>query len=560
MPKQKRLNSNIYYYCLAIFFKDALIFSLKSQTTLCFISAILFFFPLTSYGMYGTIAATVSNEQGEGITGATVIVVKLSGEGDYVAMIGTTNGFVTWDRILPGSYKVKILARDVGYKDEWYRDKKTFADADIIEISEGKTTHINCALEKLDSGTINGKVVDLSGNPIAFIVLSLYDSNYLMIIEMTTDASGNFFMNGLSDGAYKIKARHPGQCYREIWYKDKSDFSNADSIVIQNGTGVSNLSIRIAATSNCGASILPGEVQTHFPDEKNPWYWFSYIPPNLNKTDLGNILVTMHAQSHNYWEIVESQLSLMHYTVEKANEMKLIRLGLAVPRSKEPDIGVGGFDYKCFDTSIDPFYQRPDIYLNYMIDTLINKLVAAGYNVEHKIFIDGFSVGAQFAYVYSLLHPERVKAIAAGGYSHLVIPKSLYKGTILDYPLGVNNFFNLTGSHFNRKAFMKVPKFIYHGEQDYNDNVTYGAGWPLSSMVDFLNTTFGNTAPVRMENMVNYLIQLGCSIEFKKYPNVGHEWNNSEMRKGVDSFFLKHINRASKKAKSANWLMLLFNE
>ena len=249
-------------------------------------------------------------------------------------------------------------------------------------------------------------------------------------------------------------------------------------------------------------------------------------------------MVTSSGGSFDYWVSVKDQINAIAHTLEDTDNMKLIRLGLAIPRG---EIAPGGFDYRSFDNSIDKFYQRPDIFLNLMIDNLTTKLEGIGYTIHNKVLLQGFSMGGGFTYAYCLLQPDRVQAIAAGGVSHLIIPESSYSGTVLDYPLGVNDFHSLAGYQFNKGAFMTVPKFIYLGDQDiWNDNVVYGDFWPDNSMVDFLNNTFGDTAPIRMTNMSSHIIQLGCNLEFKIYPGVGHTWN-PDMQEDVYAFLGKNI-------------------
>ena len=85
-----------------------------------------------------------------------------------------------------------------------------------------------------------------------------------------TDTSGEFSMDGLSDDSYKIYTFHPGQCYKDTWYNNKSSFSNADAVIITNENIISNLNIYMTATNNCGEEIVPGIIQTHLPDAKYP--------------------------------------------------------------------------------------------------------------------------------------------------------------------------------------------------------------------------------------------------------------------------------------------------
>ena len=160
------------------------------------------------------------------------------------------------------------------------------------------------------------------------------------------------------------------------------------------------------------------------------------------------------------------------------------------------------------------------------------------------MLIEGFSAGAMFAQRYCLLHPERVQAIAAGQCGgSLTVPADNYNGTDMDWPVGINDFQHLTGSGFNLNEYQQIPQFIYIGDQDTKSSTVYwtfdAGGIFTQSQIDFLNKSFGDSDPVRLENQCNYMTEIGCNIEFKLYPGVGHQYT-SGMVDDIFKFFAQH--------------------
>lgn len=286
------------------------------------------------------------------------------------------------------------------------------------------------------------------------------------------------------------------------------------------------------------SQIVPGQVTLHEADETIPYNWFSYVPLSANKLRTNYIVVIAEGGNFNYDDNTEAVRSIIQGKANLPQAQGFILLGASIPRSQPSDIYAVAFDKKCFLESTDPFYQRPDLKINMMIDQLIIDLIEEGYNVHDKVFLEGFSNEAMFAQRYCLLHPERVQAIAAGqcgGY--LTLPVGTYLETPLEWAIGVNDFKGLVAYSFNQEVYEQVPQFIYIGDQDnlnshFNPNPS---GFWTQEQIDFINNIFGNTDPIRIENECNYMTEIGCNIQFKLYPGVGHEIT-SEMNDDVWTF------------------------
>ena len=294
-----------------------------------------------------------------------------------------------------------------------------------------------------------------------------------------------------------------------------------------------------------------GSIVFHKANNSIPYNWFAYVPRGLKKDELNYILVTaLHGDvmTGDYSEVTDhSKLMLNDRLYWGGFYTEFVLLVPVIPRRPEPHLYTVAFALDSLDGSEDPFYRRADLKVNSMIDQLLSELRADGYRVSDQVFIEGFSAGAMFAQRYVLLHPERVRAIAAGHCGgNFTLPESTYNGTELNWPVGMNNLQSLIDCEFDRDAYAEVPQFMYIGETDTQNSIVWPESWgpqdmwESTSQLRFLNESFGNTDPVRIRNQVIYLNELGYSkIVFKSYPDVGHELT-AEMSRDFQAFIRSH--------------------
>jgi hypothetical protein len=116
--------------------------------------------------------------------------------------------------------------------------------------------------------------------------------------------------------------------------------------------------------------------------------------------------------------------------------------------------------------------KRIDLQLTSMIKHAQELLRINGFTVKNRIFMHGFSASAKFCNRYSYLHPEMVKAAAAGGVNGLpTLPVREWNGYVLPFPIGIAGIERFTGKPFDEKAFMQVAHYIYMGSSDKNDTL-----------------------------------------------------------------------------------------
>lgn len=159
--------------------------------------------------------------------------------------------------------------------------------------------------------------------------------------------------------------------------------------------------------------------------------------------------------------------------------------------------------------------------LPYALDFIRNK----GYEVDDKVIVGGYSVGARFANYFTAIHPECVKAAFGGGIGGLmIIPQGSIKiegkEISLKYPLGTSDIEN-----FDKEAFDSIPQYYYMGDVDFNDPaepiVVDGKLMPLygdcytPEEIILINKYLGATGPDRFWNVSSYYSE---NALFRQFP------------------------------------------
>ncbi|MDE6141284.1 MAG: hypothetical protein K2G03_01635 [Bacilli bacterium] len=222
-----------------------------------------------------------------------------------------------------------------------------------------------------------------------------------------------------------------------------------------------------------------------------------------------------------------------------------------------------------------------------MIEYSLNFLKSKGYEADEKIVINGYSAAASFASLFSVLHPEHIKAIIAGGNGgEIFLPLKEYKEWTLDYPLGINDLPN-----FNYELFKNIKKFYYIGSDDFNTPAipmcemqierydesgnpifvrdesgnkipvkdesgsmilkldkdgnmiaNYGEGYYSNYQINFLNKGISPDQQKRFEYAQDIYESLGIDAIFNKYPGNHATVNESDaLYDDVFNFYEKNI-------------------
>ena len=261
------------------------------------------------------------------------------------------------------------------------------------------------------------------------------------------------------------------------------------------------------------------------------WPYFLFIPDSLDavKNNIRLFVIPNNTGKTNDTLSVHERSALK--TVEQAKlvskKMNAIVLIPIFPRSSsEWKIYTHALDRDVMITKNDSL-KRLDLQLIAMIADAKEKLKEKNILVRDKVLMLGFSASGMFVNRFTFLHPELVLAAAIGspgGWT--IVPVKKYNNVNLNYPVGINDFEEISGKDFNEDELKKVNIYFFLGEQDENDSVVFDDGYDEPERKVIIDN-FGMNLQERWlickkiyeENQFNNCV-------FKIYPGVGHKINN----------------------------------
>ena len=230
--------------------------------------------------------------------------------------------------------------------------------------------------------------------------------------------------------------------------------------------------------------------------------------------------------------------------LERQNVADELGVILLVPAFIRP-----GEDWKIYTHALDRDalttrrvdLSRIDLQLLAMVDQVRAELAKQGIQTEEKFLIQGYSASGMFANRFAVLHPTRVKAVAAGSPGGWPIaPASAFNGEALPYPAGIADLASLTGQSFDSEAYKSVPQLIVMGSLDDNDSVDFRDGWDedAATLVDRL---FGKDPLARWKPAENLYKTAGANAQFVLVDGVGHD--RKKLQSYSTDFFRKVLGR-----------------
>jgi protocatechuate 3,4-dioxygenase beta subunit len=170
---------------------------------------LLFFSSATAKAQTGSIHGQVTEvtegtAAGPGIVDFWVDAYDL--DGNWIAEAQTdSDGLYTIVDLVPGAYKIFFYGLKTIYIGEWYDDQADFADAEPVQVVSGTQTNLDPAALTV-GGKISGIINDSNGDPVADVLVEVYDANYKWIgySSAPTGADGTYTVTGLALGTGHI--------------------------------------------------------------------------------------------------------------------------------------------------------------------------------------------------------------------------------------------------------------------------------------------------------------------------------------------------------------------
>ena len=231
--------------------------------------------------------------------------------------------------------------------------------------------------------------------------------------------------------------------------------------------------------------------------------YFLFIPDSVDKNRQTYILIEPNNTGSASDDLeVHRQKALNLITSSYPNRIaRKLNVPLLVPTFPRPRTNWQAYTHSLDRDTLEineGQLKRLDLQLATMMDHAIELLRANGFKVHDKVFMHGFSASAKFCMRFTFLHPERVKAIAAGGVNGIpTLPVKERNGYTLPFPIGIADIDKFTGRPFDEEAVRQVPQYIYMGYLDRNDTLPSRDAWSEDEAYIISNATAETMMPDR---------------------------------------------------------------
>lgn len=269
--------------------------------------------------------------------------------------------------------------------------------------------------------------------------------------------------------------------------------------------------------------------------------YFLYIPRGTQESQIKNMLV----EPNNTGKISDDD----HLHEQSADNLikhgapnkiaRKLKTPLLVPLfgrpSSNPNMYTHALDRDTLMNN-DGKLARIDLQLINMIQDARKKLGDKGIALEDKIFMHGFSASGSFTSRFTAIHPDMVKAMAAGGLNAMpILPAANLEGENLIYPIGISDLDQIAGAQFKMDEYKKVPQFVYMGYMDDNDSLPYSDAFGAEEK-DIIKRFLGTHMKDRWKKAASIYTEMNIPAQLVMYNGVGHEIT-SEMINDIAAFF-----------------------
>ena len=185
--------------------------------------------------------------------------------------------------------------------------------------------------------------------------------------------------------------------------------------------------------------------------------------------------------------------------------------------------------------------ERLDLQLLAMVEDAREQLSRQKYLLQQSFFMTGFSASGTFANRFALLHPQKLRAVAAGGINAIaILPVAHINGDTLNYPLGIADVPRITGQPVDVAAFRKLPQLLYMGALDDNDAAAFDDAYSAGERTQVYNLMGKSLVPERWSFIQKIYEQSGVEAEFRTYQHIGHG-TDEKINNDLVEFFRKHL-------------------
>lgn len=215
-------------------------------------------------------------------------------------------------------------------------------------------------------------------------------------------------------------------------------------------------------------------------------------------------------------------------TRQMADELEVPLVVPIFPRPESDPVNWRHYVHQLDDTTMGlnggPL-ERVDLQLLNMVEAAQEQLAADGFPVSTDgILMNGFSASGNFVDRFTVLHPEEVISVTAGGLNGMaLLPLDEFDGQELPYHVGTADIEALTGESVNHEALDETNQFLYMGDEDDNDTIGFGDAWTDDSLEQLALDVYGDDMITeRFPTCQRAYEEAGVTAQFRVYPDAGH--------------------------------------
>lgn len=283
------------------------------------------------------------------------------------------------------------------------------------------------------------------------------------------------------------------------------------------------------------------------PEKGFDYPYYIYAPPELRPEKGKGTKTTILVVPNNTGK-VEDDFSIHDAAARRlAEDLRglayELKVALLVPSFPRPQT-----DWRIYTQALDrdslltdrKEYRRFDLQLIRMLDDARGRLRGEGLRADRRVLMLGFSAAGMFTNRFTFLHPDRVKAAAAGSPGGWALaPVETWEGKELRYPIGVADLKDVSGKALDLKALSRVPLLLFLGGEDENDSVIFRDSYEKEDE-DLIFALFGRTLQARWQFTKTIYAEKLPGATLKMYPTVGHTISPA-IWADIKTFFLSHL-------------------
>jgi 5-hydroxyisourate hydrolase-like protein (transthyretin family) len=192
------------------------------------------------------ISGTVVTADGTPLPNITVTVLRTDG---VVAGSAATDSSGIWRVMRPadGTYTIRFDDPSGAYASEWYNDKKSLEEADLVDFNEGQRSDMG----QTDLGAaahLSGFVTGSTGAGIAGADVTAYvmkNGAWSPLLTADTQSDGRYDLGLLPGGTYTLGFHDPATNVGEYW-NDRAELKDADTLQLSKAGTTTGLNAQLA--------------------------------------------------------------------------------------------------------------------------------------------------------------------------------------------------------------------------------------------------------------------------------------------------------------------------